>query len=241
MKQLLFCGTACMVATLGTAARQQTDTVPFYLVAAAQRPFAEFMFQVSNASVRAGIELKEIDNAAVSRAPARPRGETKQVPREELVAAIHARKPGYQAAWDGDVLLIRPVNGRLKFLDSPSTLTSPTTIVGVMQSLRTIMAPLDARLLRPAIGTGRGWEALKALSANITVDGSNGRTVIDTLNQVVLQNQGAWRVMTRFEDGEWRVSEFGFTYSDFVHSRIRMPQKPQAAQPRWPIPLFADP
>src|SRR5687768_9472390 len=81
MKQLLFCGTACMVATLGTAAKQQTDTVPFYLVAAAQRPFAEFMFQVANASVRAGIELKDIDNAAVSRAPARPRGETKQVPR----------------------------------------------------------------------------------------------------------------------------------------------------------------
>jgi hypothetical protein len=229
MNRLLLCCAACLAATLGSEAKQQGDTVPFYLVAAAERPFAQFMFQVSNASVRAGIELKESDNANDGRASAPPKGETKQVPRDDLVAAIHARKPGYQAMWDGDVLVIRPVIGRLKFLDSPSTLTSPTTIVGVMQSLRTIMAPLDARLLQPAIGSGRGWEALKALSASITVDGSNGRTVIDTLNQVVLQNQGAWRVMTRFEDGEWRVSEFGFTYSHFAHSRIRMPQKPQTS------------
>jgi hypothetical protein len=228
MTQLLFCCAACIVATLGVAVKEQTDTVPFYLVAAAERPFAEFMMLVAHASVRAGIELKEIDNAAVTGTPIRPKGETKQVPREELVAAIHARKPGYQATWDRDVLLIRPVNGRLKFLDTPSTLTSATAIVGVMQSLRTIMAPLDPRLLRPAVGTGRGWEALRALSANITLDGSNGRTVIDTLNQVVLQNPGAWHVMTRFEGGEWRVSEFGFSYSDFANSRIRMPQKLQA-------------
>ena len=94
-----------------------------------------------------------------------------------------------------------------------------------MQALRTIFSPLDARLLQPAVVSGRGYEALNALTANITLDGSNRQTVIDTLNQVVSQNQGAWRVMTRFQEDEWRVTEFGFTYSDFVHSRIRMPQK----------------
>jgi hypothetical protein len=228
MKYLVFCCAVCIAATVGAAAKQQTDTVPFYLVAAADRPFAEFIFQIAHASIRAGIELKEADDAAVVGPLTRPKGETKQVPIEELIAAIPARKPGYQATWDGNVLLIRPVSGRLKFLDSPSTLTS-TTIVGVMQALRTIMAPLDARLLQPAVGSGRGWEALKALSANIVVDGSNGRTVIDTLNQVVRQYQGAWRVMSRFEDGEWRVSEFGFTFSDFANSRIRMPQKSQTS------------
>jgi hypothetical protein len=56
MTQLLFCCAACIVATLGVAVREQTDTVPFYLVAAAERPFAEFMMLVAHASVRAGIE-----------------------------------------------------------------------------------------------------------------------------------------------------------------------------------------
>jgi hypothetical protein len=226
MKQRLSVCLVCVSAFVGVSvAQQDADTVPSYLLTATERPFAEFMMLLANASIRSGLEVKEVDNLAVTRPPSRPKGGIKQVPRELLIEALKAQKPRYQASWVGDVLVIRPATGRVRFLDSASPIQMRTTVVGVMQALRTILSPLDERLLTPGVGTGKGFEALKALTANITLDGSNRRTVIDTLNQVVSQNQGAWRLVTRFEEDDWRVVELGFTYSDFVHMKLRMPQK----------------
>lgn len=212
-----------VAALLGVSAtRQGAATVPGYLVAATDRPFAEFLLLVANASIRAGLEVKEADNAPVSRAPRRPRGETTQIPREQLVTAFNARWPGYHAAWVGDVLLIRPVVGRMEFLDSSSPIQAPTTIISLSQTLRTIFSPLRPGLLNPGAGSLSGNEAAKALTERFTLDGSNGRTVIDTLNQVTLQHQGAWWVTTRLIEDKWQPIEFGFVYSDFARSRTRM-------------------
>jgi len=206
-----------------SATRQAADTVPEYLVGATERPFAEFLLTVANASIRVGVEIKEADNAPPSRSSRPTTGQSKQIPREQLVTAFNARRPGYRAVWVGDVLMIRPVSGRMEFLDSPSPIQAPTTIVGLTQALRTIFSPLKPEMLAGvAAGSAIGNEAGKALTERFTLDGSNGRTVIDTLNQVTLQHQGAWWVTTRLIKDRWQPTEFGFVYSDFARSRVRM-------------------
>ena len=204
-----------------SASRQGAATVPDYLIAATRRPFAEFLLLVANASIRAGLEVKEPDNLPVRRPPRPPTGEIMHVPREQLVTTLNARWPGYHASWVGDVLLIRPLMGRIEFLDSPSPIQAPTTIVGLSQTLRTIFSPIKPGLLNPSTGSLTGNEAAKAFTERFVLDGSNGRTVIDTLNQVTLQHQGAWWVTTRLTDGKWQPAEIGFVYSDLARTRIR--------------------
>lgn len=213
-----------VAALLGvSAARQVPTAVPEYLVAATERPLHEFLLLVANASIRAGFEIKEADNARVGVSSRPPTGELKQVSREQLVTAFNARKPGYRAVWVGDVLLIRPALGRLEFLDSGSPIQTPTTIVGVSAALRTIFSPINPRPPNAvAAGVATGIEAGKAMTKEFTLDGSNGRTVIDTLNQVTLQHPGAWWVATRVVEGKSQPTEFGFVYTDFARSRIRM-------------------
>jgi hypothetical protein len=224
MSSTLFRCALFVTALLGvSAARQAAGTVPEYLVGATERPLAEFLLLVANASIRAGLEVKEADNARVGVTSRPPTGEIKQVAREQLVIAFNARKPGYRAAWVGDVLLIRPALGRLEFLDSGSPIQTPTTTVGVGAALRTIFSPINPtppNAVTP--GAASGVESGKAMTKEFTLDGSNGRTVIDTLNQVTLQHPGAWWVATRLVEGKWQPTEFGFVYTDFVRSRIRM-------------------
>jgi hypothetical protein len=205
-----------------SATKQAADTVPEYLVAATERPLSEFVLLVANASIRAGLEVKEADNAQRG-AVVQPKSERIQIPRDQLVDAFNARRPGYHAAWLGDVLLIRPVLGRMEFLDSPSPIQAPTTIVSLTQALRTIFSPIKPRPPNSvAVGSAMGNEAGKALTERFTLDGSNGRTVIDTLNQVTLQHPGAWWVTTRLIEDTWQPTELGFVYSDFARTRIRM-------------------
>jgi hypothetical protein len=157
------------------------------------------------------------------RAARPPTGEITLIPREQLVNAFNARRPGYHAAWVGDVLVIRPVMGRMEFLDSPSQIDPPITIVGLTGALRTIFSPIKPRPQNEVVaGSVLGNQAGKALTERFTLDGSNGRTVIDTLNQVTLQHPGAWWVTTRLIDDKWQPTELGFVYSDLARSRIRM-------------------
>jgi hypothetical protein len=115
------------------------------------------------------------------------------------------------------------VIGRLEFLDSPSPIQTPTTIVGLTQALRTIFSPIKPRPPNSVtVGSAMGNEAGKALTERFTLDGSNGRTVIEALNQVTLQHPGAWWVTTRLIKDKWQPTELGFVYSDFARARIRM-------------------
>lgn len=212
-----------VAALVGVSATRQADTVPAYLVAATERPFGEFLLLVANASIRAGVEVKEADNPPVSRPPRPPTGEIKQIPREQLVTAFNTRRPGYHAAWVGEVLVIRPVSGRMDFLDSPSQIQAPITILSLTAALRTIFSPIRQRPPNGvAVGSLLGNEAAKAFTERFTLDGSNGRTVIDTLNQVTLQHPGAWWVTTRLTEDKWQPTEIGFVYTDFARTRIRM-------------------
>jgi hypothetical protein len=226
VKSALIGWLACVTVALEGTAAAQRDAVPSHLLAAVERPLMEFVAQLAHASIPTGVEVREIDHELPRPPFVRPTGQEEVVPRAQLVTAFNGRNPDYRAAWVGNVFMIRPVRGRVNFLDSRSSIVSETTVIGIDQTLRTILSPLNPRLLAPVLGAGSGREALKGLTAQIVLNGANGRTVIDTLNQVVLQFPGAWHVRTRRQDGEWQISGFGFVYSDFISYMAPMP--PQA-------------
>jgi hypothetical protein len=208
-----FVGLGTLVSAVAMA--QPPQTVPATLLTIAERPPLEFVALLANASIPAGIEVKASDDVYPMRPASYNRNEPKQVPISDLVTAFNTHHSDYTATLMADAIVVRPVDGRASFLDHPSTIDPPVTIVGVMDAERAIFAPLDARLLGPAIGGGLGREAARGLSTSFTLDGTGGRRVIDTLNQLARQMLGAWQVTTEERGRDWHVAKFGFIYTTF--------------------------
>ena len=80
-----------------------------------------------------------------------------------------------------------------------------------MAAARRVFLPMDPRLSGPALNSlGRPGDTIP-----LTLDGSGGRKVIDTLNQIVTQVPGrVWVVTTGKQDGAVRVTGFGFIGGD---------------------------
>jgi len=80
-----------------------------------------------------------------------------------------------------------------------------------MAAVRRVFLPLDPRLSGPALNSlGRPSDTIP-----LTLDGSGGRKVIDTLNQIVTQAPGrAWVVTTGKRGSAVRVTGFGFIEGD---------------------------
>lgn len=208
------------------AVAQRPLMVPSDLLSQVKRAPLEFAVFLANASVPTGIEIKEGDDAYPRRPPiARKESQAiEQIPVIDLVMAFNAQQRDYSAAVIGDVFVIRPTSGRAAFLDSASRIVPRVAVVGVIEAERTILSPLSPGLLTPMIGAGSGSEALKGLTTEFVLDGSDGRTVLDTLNQIVLRLPGAWQATTRERQGRSEIVKFGFIYSDSAHTVLPVPQ-----------------
>jgi hypothetical protein len=208
LRILTLLGLSAMLATPEQAGVDVANpAVPTSLLEAAQRRPADFAAALASASVAAGFELKEPDDGP-------PSGETmalgdsdRKVPLADVAKAFEARHPAYRASLLRGVLVVRPAEDSLPFLDEPSTISPPATVKGVMAAARRVFLPMDRRLSGPALNSlGRPSDALQ-----LTLDGRGGRKVIDTLNQIVTQAPGrAWIVTTRKVGNEVRLVGFGF-------------------------------
>lgn len=202
---------------------QPPTTVPSTLLAQAGRSPREFTALLAAASVPSGLEIKEADaaysgQAASSSADAAPRS-----PVSQLVSAFNAAHPDYRATLMNGVFVIRPVDGVAPFLDQPSAITSAVTVTGRMAAARRIFAALDPDLLGVVLNSlGHEGE-----DASIVLNGAGGRTVIDTLNQVVMQSPSAWLVTTRKEGNQSRIVSFGLIRKDggSAVQPMRLPRK----------------
>jgi hypothetical protein len=67
-------------------------------------------------------------------------------------------------------------------LDEPSAITAPTKITGVMTAAQRVFSQVNPALAGPALGSMYGH--MHGEDLTVILDGS-GRTVIDTLNQIV--------------------------------------------------------
>ena len=79
-------------------------------------------------------------------------------------------------------------------------------VTGLMAAARRVFAALDPGLKGPVLNS----KGHKGDDISVALDGRGGRTVMDTLNQIVTQAPGrVWVVTTREEPDGQRVISFG--------------------------------
>lgn len=202
---------ALHIAVLGAAvsavmAGQTGRTVPASMLAAAKQPLVDFAFALSNASIPAGLEIRDSDDGSPLHPPfdIDPK---QRVPLADLVKTFNAHHHEYRAVvMRGGVVVIRSVNGRLLFLDGPSPISNEVTVTGFMAAATRVFTALDPGLTGPILDSG----GHKGDDIPVVLDGSGGRTVMDTLNQIVTQTPArVWVVTTRGDPGSVRVISFG--------------------------------
>jgi hypothetical protein len=205
------------VALLGTPQVARVG-VPAAVVEAAQQSPVDFAAALAGAAVPSGFEIKEADDGPPSAPAAGLVDPQQKVALTEVISAFEGRHPGYRARMTAGVLVVRPVEDALPFLDEPSTIYPAANVTGIMDAARRVFLPLDPRLSGPVLnGIGRPGDQVP-----VALDGSGGRTVIDTLNQIVTQVRGrAWVVTTKKLGRDVRVIGFGFIDGD--GSRRRQP------------------
>lgn len=203
-----------VVAVTTTTVGQTGVTVPSSLLVAASRSPVEFIKALAYASIPSGLEIRESDDVMPSPSPgAFDIDREQRVSLDGLIATFNAAHPDYYAVvMRGGVTVVRPIKGTLPFLDQPSSLSNVVTVTGALAAARLVFTAVDPRLAGPILNSlGHKGEDIP-----VVLDGSGGRTVVDTLNQIVTQAPGrSWVVTTREErDGGVRVTGFGFVDAD---------------------------
>lgn len=207
-----------VLAASGFMAAQAGVTVPSAVLAAAEASPVEFVMALANASVPAGLEIRESEDVLPASWPTvngrRPAwfnaDRTNRIAATEVVTAFNGSRRDYRAVLTGQVLVIRPIGGTLPFLDQPSAISGPTHVTGAMAAARRVFADLVPGLSGPVLNS----LGHKGDDVPVVLDGGS-RKVIDTLNQIVLQAPPrTWVVTTRRQAEDVRVSSFGFIEAD---------------------------
>ena len=188
-------------------------SVPSYLVAAARRGPLELAVVLAEESIPAGIEVRESDDVYPPPFPQSERDRTLLVSLSEVARAFNESHREYRASVTDGVFVIRLADSMPRLLDERSMIETPVVITGVMDAERAVFAQSDSRLRGPAIRGGIGRRAAEGLRARITLSGS-GKSIAETLNEIVRQVPGAWQVTTFKVGREWRIAKFGFIYPD---------------------------
>jgi len=199
---------------------QPGPTVPASLLGPATASPIEFAAALAKASIPAGLEIHESDDVfAAVWPPDFQLDVRRKVPVTQMLKAFNDARQDYRASvTPAGVVVIRPVERRHPFLDTASDISAPLTVTGVMRAARRIFTALEKRLAGPHAGSG----SLRGEDIPIVLNGS-GRTVIDTLNQIVAHAPGrAWVVTTRSDGDYQRVIQFGFLEGDGRRDRQRM-------------------
>lgn len=156
-------------ATLLGTAQVASVVVPAALIEAARQSPVDFAAALAGASVPSGFEIKEADDGPPSEMATAPVDPNLKVAMTDVIRAFEDRHPSYRARMIRGVLVVRPVEGALAFLDEPSTIYPPVKVVGIMAAARRIFVPLEPSLAGAGLGVGRprGY-------APVALDGSGG-------------------------------------------------------------------
>jgi hypothetical protein len=196
---------------------QTNGTAPANLLIAAQKSPGEFAMLLATASVPSGIELKEGDEFYPSVNPDYTMNVTNTVPVTDLVKMFNSQHHDYRATTVDGVLVIRPLEGRVRYLDEPSPIKGHTAVVGLMTAAKHVFLPLQPGLLGPTVGSRLG-EGDRGEDAHVALDGVGSQKVMDSLNQIVRQVPRTWYVVSRQVGDEWQIARFGFLHGSGMTS-----------------------
>ncbi len=206
LRYIAIAGVVVMLALSSSTSAQVRPTVPSALLAWAGRSPVEFAMALAYASVPSGLEIRESDDIPPSARPEFKIDPAQNIHASELAKAFNSNRSDYRAVVMGEVLVIRPTEDRMPFLDLPSTIDSPLRVTGLMAAARQVFSALDPGLRGPVLNSmGRESDTIP-----IVLDGGGAHKVIDTLNQIVLQARSrTWFVTTRKEREGIHVVGFG--------------------------------
>jgi hypothetical protein len=209
--------------TLLLAQARSGIEVPSSLLTAAGTDPTTFIKILTQVGIPAGLEIRQSKYIQHGRTPsqwnyeqwtAERLAQQRLVPIEQLVAAFNQHHPDYQAAMLDGVLVIRPTDRPLAYLDGRGP-TGQLRAVGLMNLADKVFVPIDSSLDVP------GRIVSELTPAGIDVDFGHGvelvidasaRLVIDVLNEVVRQARGhSWLVVTT-DDPVPAVTQFGFLH-----------------------------
>jgi hypothetical protein len=180
--------------------------VPASLIEDARRPPVEFVAALAAAGLPAGLEIRGADDRPPSAPPRAPTGRDR-VAIGDVLAAFNAARRDYAADLVSDVIVVRPIAGRLAFLDTPAHIEGSLPVTGVMAAARQVFSAISPRLLGPVVGSG----SLAGEDAAIVLETTGRTTILELLNQIVVQAPPrAWAVSTFEYEGAVRVASFGF-------------------------------
>jgi hypothetical protein len=167
----------------------------------------DFAFLLANASIPAGIEIRERDSNPATTLLDYSHSLSSQVAAADVVRSFNAEHSDYRASIVDGVFVIRPVNGTAHFLDQPSSIDHIVTVDGPMAALRRVFAQLDPRLLGPVLNSYEGEHAAK-----VVLNGSAAHSVLQMLGQVTKQTKKTWQVVIQGQDQTWRIVAIGLIY-----------------------------
>jgi hypothetical protein len=198
---------------VGLLLQARSAEVPASLLAAAGTDPRTFVSILTHVGVPAGLEIRESSDQLPSSSPrlwdpeqwtAERVAQQNKVPLPQIVAAFNQQHGDYKAAVLDGVLVVRPAERRVAYLDGHGP-TGQLHAAGLMSLAETVFAPLDARLDKPG---GRAGSRIGPIG--VDVDYGDGldlvveawdRNVLDILNEVVRNAPGhSWIVVT--SDGD---------------------------------------
>lgn len=177
------------------AMAQRPAVVPGPVLLAAEGSPETFQRALLAVSIPCGVEMRESDRRGPMEHSDRPEppGDTLLT---DVLARFEAHNPDYTARLAGSVVVIRPRRGRVPFLDQPSAIRTPRTVIDMMVAVRIVFTPLNPDLYREgAVIVGSG--PFVGNDAEILLDGL-AETNLEALNKIVVQTDSiGWIVYTR--------------------------------------------
>jgi hypothetical protein len=201
----------CLIAAVNSVvlllvASQGPRGMPADVLGYARQSPVAFALALAAASVPSGLELKESDDVMPDRPPSHS-GTQPTVPAIEVIRAFNSAHADYQATLIDTTVVIRPLKGRASFLDAPSPILTTARITGAMAAARQVFSALNPSLRTSVALNSIGHEG----DDNVIVLPGGGRTVIETLNQIVAQSDlRTWVTTTRRREADVEVISFGF-------------------------------
>lgn len=189
---------------------QAKQELPASLLLEASRPPYEFAMYLADMSVPSGLEIRRADSSYFRQLKF-DLDRKNTVPAAQVVEAFNTSHSDYRAVLMDNTFVIRPVTGRIRFLDEMSTL-GRVDVTGMLNALDKVFAQLVPTLGRSTARLGSylgGAPPDLGDEIVVSLDGS-GRTVIDVLNHLVQQAPRTWVVETTNDAEKAQILRIGF-------------------------------
>jgi hypothetical protein len=208
----------------GVPRAQAVPDVPSGLVAASRLPPMSFAMSLVDNFVPTGIEVRGSPIGPREPMPAFDLDRQNVVPVTDVIQGFNTAHSDYRATWTDNVILIRPIERRLRFLDSAAGFVT-MTVQDPLLALARVFEPIEPRLGgRTRAGSSMASRTERGADITVTLVGA-GQSVVQVLNQLATQSDRGWVVYTMVpEAGPPQINAIGLIHRHGATTYFNLPQ-----------------